>query len=62
MAIKKNKNNPDNKAGTVKQNKLRSSEYCEKSCSEVGVCEKYKEYIRKMTIFHKVGKGLNCSK
>lgn len=60
-SVKKNKNNPDNKGnGNSKQNKLRSSEYCEKNCSDVGVCEKYKVYLKRM-----IGRscyGINCSK
>jgi len=59
---KVNKNNPDNKAnGNVKQNKLISSEHCEKNCKDVGICEKYKSYINSM-IHGKRGYGLNCSK
>ena len=61
MASKKNKNNPDNKAnGNVKQNKLISSEYCEKNCLNVGECQKYKDYMTRM-----VGRacyGIRCSK
>ena len=68
---KTNKNNPDNKASgnnsnnsnnNVKKNKLYSSEHCEKNCKDVGICEKYKSYIEKMVILHKVGKGILCGK
>jgi len=57
---KKNKNNPDNKSNgingkdngngsnNIKQNKLRSSEYCEKNCNDFGECQKYKDYILRM--------------
>jgi len=67
IAIKKNKNNPDNKASgnnnnnNVKKNKLISSEHCEKNCKDVGICEKYKSYINSL-INGKRGYGLNCSK
>ena len=64
---KKNKNNPDNKSNVInssnnndKQNKLRSSEYCEKNCLNVSVCQKYKDYLTRM-----VGRacyGIRCSK
>ena len=65
---KKNKNNPDNKNNGIngngsnnnKQNKLISSEYCEKNCKDVGVCEKYKDYLVRM-----VGRacyGIRCDK
>jgi len=60
-SVKKNKNNPDNKGnGNVKLNKLRSSEYCEKNCLDVGVCEKYKVYVERMK--RRAGYGLVCSK
>jgi len=60
---KGNKNNPDNKAnGNVKQNKLISSEYCEKICLNVSECQKYKNYMSRMVVLHKVGKGLLCDK
>ena len=60
---KGNKNNPDNKAnGNIKQNKLISSEHCEKNCKDVGICEKYRNYISRMTVLHKVGKGIMCGK
>ena len=66
MASKKtNKNNPDNKASgnnNVKQNKLYSSEHCEKNCKDVEICEKYKSYIERMVVLHKVGKGILCGK
>jgi len=73
MASKKNKNNPDNKSNgingnvnginskqNIKQNKLISSEYCEKNCLNVGECKKYKDYLTRM-----VGRacyGIRCSK
>ena len=61
-SVKKNKNNPENKSnGKVNQNKLRSSEYCEKNCKDVGVCEKYKRYIERLLI-GKRGYGLLCDK
>ena len=60
---KKNKNNPDNKSnGNVKQNKLISSEHCEKNCLNIGECQKYKDYMTRMTVLHKVGKGIICDK
>jgi len=71
VASKKNKNNPDNKSNginsngnskDIKQNKLRSSEYCEKNCLNVGECQKYKDYLARMVVLHKVGKGLLCDK
>ena len=55
-----NKNDPNQK-NNVKQVKPRESGYCETKCSEVGSCEKYREYIEKM-INGKRGYGLNCSK
>ena len=58
---KGNKNNPDNKSnGNIKQNKLISSEYCEKNCKNVNECQKYKDYLVRM-----VGRacyGIRCSK
>jgi len=57
----KNKNDPNQK-NQVKQNKLISSEYCEKNCLNVGECQKYKDYIERMVVLHKVGKGLLCDK
>jgi len=66
MASKKNKNNPDNKSNginskdNIKQNKLISSEYCEKNCKNVGECQKYKDYMDRM-----VGRacyGIRCDK
>ena len=70
---KVNKNNPDNKSSgnnssnnvknnNTKKNKLISSEYCEKNCKDVGICEKYRNYIERMTVLHKVGKGIMCGK
>jgi len=65
IAIKKNKNNPDNKANensnNIKQNKLISSEHCEKNCKDVGICEKYKKYVERMKNGKK-GYGISCSK
>jgi len=70
IASKKNKNNPNNKSngvngsnngsGNIKQNKLISSEYCEKNCKNVNECQKYKDYMDRM-----VGRacyGIRCSK
>jgi len=70
IASKKNKNNLDNKSSginsnninkdNIKQNKLISSEHCEKNCLNVGVCEKYKDYLVRM-----VGRacyGIRCDK
>jgi len=57
---KGNKNNPDNKGGNVKQNKLRDSAYCENNCKDVLSCEKYKNYVLRM-----IGRacyGISCSK
>jgi len=72
MASKKNKNNPDNKSNgingngnskdNIKQNKLISSEHCEKNCLNVNECQKYKNYLSRMVVLHKVGKGLLCDK
>ena len=68
---KKNKNNPDNKSNGIngkgsnkdtKQNKLRSSEYCETQCKDIDECQKYKDYMARMVVLHKVGKGLLCDK
>ena len=56
-----NKNDPNQKS-QVKQNKLISSEYCEKNCKNVGECQKYKDYLARMVVLHKVGKGLLCDK
>jgi len=56
-----NKNNPNQKY-QVKQNKLISSEHCEKNCKDVGICDKYRNYILRMTVLHKVGKGIMCGK
>ena len=56
-----NKNDPNQK-NQVKQNKLISSEYCEKNCKNVGECQKYKDYLARMVVLHKVGKGLLCDK
>ena len=56
-----NKNDPNQKS-QIKQNKLYSSEHCEKNCKDVGICEKYKNYILRMTVLHKVGKGIMCGK
>ena len=60
-SVKKNKNNPNNKGGNIKQNKLRDSAYCEK-CIEVGECKKFKDYEYRMNILHKCGHGISCSK
>ena len=70
IASKKNKNNLDNKSSginsnninkdNIKQNKLISSEYCEKTCLNVSECQKYKDYLTRM-----VGRacyGIRCSK
>ena len=54
-----NKNDPNQKS-QVKQNKLISSEHCEKNCLNVGECQKYKDYLTRM-----VGRacyGIRCSK
>ena len=61
-SVKKNKNDPNNKGNSkdTKQNKLISSEHCEKNCLNVGECQKYKDYLTRM-----VGRacyGIRCSK
>lgn len=61
LAVKKNKNNPDNKAKAVKQNKIHDSFYCENTCKETESCQKYKKYMASM-IAGKVGLGLVCNK
>jgi len=59
----KNKNKNDtNQESQVKHNKLISSEYCEKNCKDVRECQKYKDYVVRMVVLHKVGKGLLCDK
>jgi hypothetical protein len=55
-----NKNNPNQKSQS-KQVKLKPSEYCEKSCKDVEVCEKYKNYILRM-VNGAIGRGLMCGK
>ena len=61
MATKKNVNKNDpNQKSQVKQNKLISSEHCEKNCKDIGTCEKYKNYILRMK--KRAGYGINCSK
>ena len=54
-----NKNDPNQK-NQVKQNKLYSSEHCEKNCKDVGNCEKYKSYVERMK--KRAGYGISCSK
>ena len=54
-----NKNNPNQKY-QVKQNKLISSEHCEKNCKDVGICEKYKSYVERMK--KRAGYGLKWDK
>jgi len=54
-----NKNDPNQK-NQVKQNKLISSEHCEKNCKNVSECQKYKDYLVRM-----VGRacyGIRCDK
>ena len=64
--IKKNKNtinkNDPNQKNKAKQIKPRESAYCETQCKEFGNCEKYKNYIERLNILHKVGHGIMCSK
>lgn len=60
MAEKKSKNNPN--VRQVKQIRPRESSYCEENCKDVENCEKYKNYIYKITVLHKKGYGIVCSK
>ena len=61
MASKNNQNNPD-KNSKIKQNKLRESAYCEIECNDVGECEKYRKYVERMVVLHKIGHGIMCGK
>lgn len=56
-----NKNDPNQKS-QLKQNKLKSSEYCESNCKDVGTCEKYKAYSHRINVLHKCGYGISCLK
>jgi len=56
---KKSKNNPN--VRQVKQIKPRESSHCEENCKEVGICEKYKDYMEKLRN-GKIGHGIYCDK
>ena len=64
--LKKNKNDPNQKSSnksigvSSKQTRPKESSYCENNCKDVGVCEKYRNYMERMK--KRAGHGIVCNK